>query len=482
MKLIYTLPKEYAEKLERARAGETVDFYGNGSAYKQWTDINGVFHSESNGPPDHPYYGTSEKRPDGSEKSTFSEYGDGIIDKQEELDSEKRVLLFDTDRDGVFDKRVTLTAADNPDFFRVVEEERAPDGSWKKFRDELMPTQIEQLPDDAKKKANDDPMSSEGKEALFFENPAQAWEGADVKQAAVDYGPSAVVQINSITSGNGRCTQAEIQKITTAFDNIFTKSLKCLEATNPEMAKKINDALGSGTHEVNVYCGFEGDWFPPDANAYAKYILFGCTSFFPCVIKINRGYLDNTLERVTYPADIHAGILQQTLLHELLHTLGFDNYSWNHGKGEDKTYSCSRYCSGCVTGFGANEDCVRCASTREEKMKCGVKYNAPFGLPTTPILLCDIQDHGTPNNAPVFCNPATSRIAKFFYCDGKTSIPELDELWSGWYCCDVCPCVRNCLSGGNDHAVSCVDSFGRYIPLPPGQLALDCDKPPPFCR
>jgi len=139
----YPAIKAFQEKVERARAGETVDFSGSGSATRIWFDENGVRHYESHGPPHNPYRYTSETAPDGAKKTTYSARDDGIIDTLEEQRGDgKRVKLYDTDRDGVFDKRETLMVTDDPQFFRAIDERRTPGGEWETVRNELVPTTI----------------------------------------------------------------------------------------------------------------------------------------------------------------------------------------------------------------------------------------------------------------------------------------------------------------------------------------------------
>ncbi|MCL2625743.1 MAG: hypothetical protein FWD46_02865 [Cystobacterineae bacterium] len=504
----------YLEKIHRARAGETVDFYGDGSTYRQWTDANGVRHVEDNGPPHRPARAVVEKWPNGYYKRTFSEYGDGIIDKQEEIINGKRIELFDTDRDGVFDKRVTSKGeAGNPEFFRVIEQKRVPtcprdddEACWETppVRDDLMPIWIESLPNNAK--IGDDKIHSKLEEApFFFENPTQAWEGADAFQVEDVHAFTLITSpielgIQFIKIGDGHCTESETLKVMMAVSKILNKSLKCLQETNPAMAKKINETLESGNHRVNFHCGFENDPYvgnkpseeqPLGYSRGNKYEdgkwTYECTAAPSCTIKINREQLLR---------DAPPNELQETVLHELLHTLGFDNDDPNHDQGTSKTAACSRYCSDCSKrSEGASEspgvDCARCANTPEEKMKCGWKISYPFGTPTAGPPGCNTQQISESKYEGVACY-GSSRLVEYFFCDDSTyqetdalSQKSYEAVRAHWYCCETCPCVTNCLiTSNNNNGAPCRSSKGGPLPFPPG-TSLDpdlCDRPPPFCR
>jgi len=99
--------KEYEKKMQQVMAGEAVDFFGSGSSYRRWTDANGVVHLELKGSSHNQYRSASEERPDGSRKSIYSAYDDDKIDHQTEWVPGRLVVLYDRDRDGFFEERLT---------------------------------------------------------------------------------------------------------------------------------------------------------------------------------------------------------------------------------------------------------------------------------------------------------------------------------------------------------------------------------------
>jgi len=497
----YPILKEIEDKVERARAGETVDFANTGASFRMWTDENGAHHTESKGPPHNPYHGTSVTYPDGTYKGTHSNYGDGIIDYQEERGGGRTVKFSRTDklskaaRTRPFDKRVISMNASSDDFTRVIEQKRIPncpndhdEACWETLRDELVPTTVIQR---HKQETSDTKPVTTGDAAgvpNFFLDSAQAQKGTGTLQALLGPGDMSWefrfgmnVIINTSNQSKGQCTSAEADKILFAAADMLNKSLPCLQANHSKMAEAVEKALSRG-HFVDFYCGFEGEYIPPSEGTlgFARPKLkdlegnWICNATFPCTIKINRDYL-NAQGRYT---NTKPNNIRSTLLHEFLHALGFnvDNPT-AHDEGTDETYSCSRYCGGCtLENNGAPEhssvDCARCADTRERKLWCGHKKVYGLGEPYNDLVCgCKLLDPlGFCGQYAMSCTQ--NIVEQWLFCDGT-----IYGVGSS-VCCAECPDALpdRPYRQWCEHTVENWEE-ARFLPIYDG-----CKEPPHFCQ
>jgi len=132
--------KDFAEKRERVRQGETVDFWGDGTQSRVWFDEKGVRYMESNGPPHKPYRYTSETWPDGSKITRFYENADdGIIDRQIEKTPGKEIQLYDRNRAGFFNEELTLITLESGMIHHILKKRTSATEEWKVVKDSVIP-------------------------------------------------------------------------------------------------------------------------------------------------------------------------------------------------------------------------------------------------------------------------------------------------------------------------------------------------------
>ncbi|MCL2626509.1 MAG: hypothetical protein FWD46_06825 [Cystobacterineae bacterium] len=462
--------KKLEDKVAQARAGQAVDFDEDGFAeYRQWVDDEGVRYAEIKNR-DNKTRSSFTTWPDGSYLHTFSEYADGIIDFQEERKNGQTLQSYDTYRNGNFDRRVKFVPADNPLFVRVLHQKLNNNGQWTS-EESLQPLTVEGLVDlslpnpatPTPPPQRPDPIPR----TLYFENPSQPWKNTAPHQAlptphnlAVEFNFGFRIIQNHEGKKDG-CTPEETEILLGAIADISRQSLGCLALSNPLMADSLSYAL-SGNHTVDIYCGFENEpeFMAPlpgmRAMAFARatalqHGMWACPINTPCSLKLNRDFLNN--------ATLPPNEFQQALLHEFLHTLGFDvDNLENHSQAEDKVSSCARYCSGCAL-YGSrqlpnpNADCARCANSKDKKEMCGLQIDYPLGAPQGESLICGQTLSG--ENAAC----TQSRVAQYAYCDGSPANNEGSE----WYCCETCP-VEN--------GLPCMDTTPLNL----------CYETPPACR
>jgi len=130
--------KEWGEKMARVRAGEAVDFYGDGSKFRVWHK-DGVRYSESIGPPNNPYRSTSEVRPDGTEIDRYDAEGDGILESEIQRTPGREVQLYNRNRAGFFNERLTLTTLETGMIHRILSKRTSKDEEWKAIEDSVVP-------------------------------------------------------------------------------------------------------------------------------------------------------------------------------------------------------------------------------------------------------------------------------------------------------------------------------------------------------
>jgi hypothetical protein len=126
--------------MAQARAGETVDLYGDGSSFRIWTDANGVKYAESKGPPYDSSRSTSETWPDGFYKRTYSAKDDDIIDNQIERRPGHEVQFYDRKRRGFFGERLTLKILHETGMIhRILSKRTSEAEDWKEIENSVVP-------------------------------------------------------------------------------------------------------------------------------------------------------------------------------------------------------------------------------------------------------------------------------------------------------------------------------------------------------
>ena len=370
----------YEKKVEQARAGETVDFYGDGSTFRMWTGENGVLHTESKGTADNPYHYVSATYPDGSSEITYSASADGIIDFQKERLVDGTVIEhhYGTLRDGDFDKRVTYTEGPEEDTVRIVIEQRTLEGEWQKEEEFVRPNLISCDQTDAGTNSN----SNMTVPLVPQQSAQQKTHGAALEESAAErsgilynyepFGGKGELGITILTGPDvtKHCTPEQGLKILSALEAMFELYMRCLHKTNPKMTAEIDRVMSSKDYVVNIGCRVLENNTPAAATPYS------CTAKSPCKIWFNSNRI-NVLSEMK---------LQETMLHEFLHTVGFDvdNPARHDREQNDKTYSCGRYCTGCAgrTTSQSSTDCARCADTLERK-KLSTLVLRPAGRKST---------------------------------------------------------------------------------------------------
>jgi len=374
--------KAYDEKMKRAQAGEVVDFSGNGYTYQTRTDANGVVYSESNGPPHAPSRSTSEMRPDGSYKSTYSANGDGIIDRQIERTPGREVIFYDRNRDGFFEERLTQEANyETGMILRTLETRNPGEEAWTiKEKGEFPPPHGEDIKKNTHERLDTTSTLSKAVESEWMADVLPG-EASASDQVEWKLGHQIVVQGNSQGlpfDGKTQCSFDDLKKIQSALDSVMSKSMSCLEETNLNAANKLKDITKEG-RQVRINCELR---FNSPYDAVASTLNTpgwdSCKVGTPCNISIKRSYLRS-------PSTTEMSI-QETLLHELLHVSGVPANAETHDNGNDEIYSCGRYCAGgSSAGTGApssnpKQDCERCAGanpTPKAKERCDKEKGPP---------------------------------------------------------------------------------------------------------
>jgi len=462
--------KEFAKMAERVHAGETVDFLGDGSSYRRWTDANGVEYSQSNGPPNNPSRSTSELWPNGYYKSTHSAYADGIIDNQDERWPGREIQLSDKQRRGFFDERLTLTFIPETGMIhRILEKRDSAEGAWTVIeKGEVPPSGGHPKKKDMNEPANTFPALSKTvksgmKVSVELGNGQLLW----------DAGYNVFIQGNGAGDrfgGNAQCDLGDAIKIKEALELVIGNILHCLAGIHPDASRNIQDILldgAPGRHRVWINCELK-DWSPYDAVA-DSYLDSGwnyCKLGTPCRISFNQ----NELKQMSLLK------LQYTLLHEFLHVSGVRHDPATHDNGNDRIYSCARYCSGCIPGvYGApqnpNTDCVRCANNVTNKRMCrGYKAELLFA-PCMPL----VDEECPPNLVCVFHSAEVCGDVFLADCDGSTSFEWLYSVR-----CGTCSrYYRNGMLAFTEcTGVSEATCRSSYLQL----YAHDsCNQRPPFC-
>ena len=341
-----------------------------------------------------------------------------------------RITTWDTDLDGTMDRRETATY--DPDagtVHVVVEVDPENDGSFVTASDTTEP-----IPRDA------GPAKCDG---------AQGFPLVPSLGSSLRFGSAGDVSVPYNDDGSGgRCTKPRAQRIVKAVDCALDHGFKCLENTNDALAKRL---LSTFAHET-LYFGCGNSCAGTDATTIP---WLGIPGFRDGKINFNPNDLDAMSD------DELCGVT----LHEMLHWAGEGlGDTAAHDKGDDRTYSCGRYCGRCNSRgpdpaadgkpAGPNADCARCAGTEAEKARCGIKKDE-VDIICPELSLCHAGLAGN-----LACT--TCRGLQPLFCDGTT--PAL--LGPTFLCCETCP------SGYRNTDEPCPKS---------GSGALSCGQKPPEC-
>jgi len=464
--------KERERQMQRAMAGETVDFYGDGSEYRRWTDANGVEHVESKGPPHNPYRVTSEERPDGSRKSIYSAYGDDKIDHQTEWVPGRLVVLYDRDRDGFFEERLTEELNYEAETARhILEKRERGEERWTVIKDFVEPFSAgrgrprSDFEEFKKKDARE-----QSAHPRVFESGWIAERATSVAQTEWEIGIGVVVIGNvhgEPFNGKRQCGPFETMKLARALEYVMNDSINCLRAVNPKIAEAIWEAT-MPDRQVRIDCEL------PDFSLYTAFSddrrtpgWAQCRIGTPCRISFNKLDLQEWLNE--------KGI-REMLLHELQHVAGIEIKSReDHDKNkDDEVYSCGRLCSGCDPSPQSNIDCARCARTRETKQLCGHKIVYGLGRPYND-LVCGCKRAYPLGNCYEYADSCTQNIVEqSLFCDGT--------IWNDG-AGSLSVCCAECADALPDRPYRwwCEYTIKNWEEVRFLPIHDFCNKPPPFC-
>lgn len=217
------------------------------------------------------------------------------------------------------------------------------------------------------------------------------------------------------------------------------KRLSCLDDASAALAAQVRSALSS----KKLYIGCDNAC--PAADATTTSPSFGPFS----AGRMNLRSIFDTLA-----PDVACTIV----MHELMHFADAEMKA-DHENGEDRVYACARYCNKCVKRGNKMpppsdmDDCVACAESVPERMKCGVKNEVQRG--TCPNL--DLCHAGLSGNTT--CASCDVTVAKD--CKGQ----RIDDRET-FLCCAMCPATHTT----NDKPCSGSPT-----------LANSCNLQPPYC-
>jgi cysteine-rich repeat protein len=304
-----------------------------------------------------------------------------------------RVVLRDTDFDGVVDRRETDTFDLAAGTVRVVEEsDPEGDGTFVTIADNVM---------------------------LIGQNAGAPCNPNDGLPGALSRGGPRFRLIDIVipyNGGGGRCSRSQAERLSKALRCAYKQGRDCLLETNAGLAKELFDGL---LREDNLLIACGNSCPGSDAST-----LTG-VAWLDATMNWNPSILEG-------PGAVSDADLCTVMLHELLHWRGEGlGDSAAHDKGIDRTYSCGRYCGGCTSRGpappGPNVDCARCAGTEAEKRHCGLKETEQ-DIPCNPsYTLCHAGLAG--NRACETCRGLQQQ-----YCDDTNT-----SAASTFSCCQTCP-------------------------------------------
>jgi hypothetical protein len=348
--------------------------------------------------------------------TSFDLNQDGTTETQETLQPAKRVIVKDSDGDGTYDWRRTDTFDWTAlTVHTVIETAPNNDGAFVVASDETNPAREAKCPVPA---ANPNAAPCE----VFPSGGANYSLGSDHIGVYTNWGAT--------DSADGTCSSAHTEKIQRAFECAVGRVQTCLSDTNQEEFQRLGSALTAG--DLHMSCG---NHCPNDqaANTDRESDLapHGDMSWNPDA-------LDSMSEDEACSA----------ALHEMLHWSGAPDAGAGHGAGDDLVYACGRYCGGskgCTyssantpknCGVTPQQDCVVCAGTLDEKLKCGYRTQETQGTPWPGIC------HAGLGCIAGQCDDVQA-MGKYL-CDGTL-------LQTSTLCCNSCPAGCN---DSNDYPCS----------------------------
>ena len=378
----------------KAAMGLPADYDGDGVAEYITSITNGTLHSESDADGDgNPEYMSSrDAAGNGAERIDSDSDGQPEVETTWTVAPPIRLVLSDTDLDGIVDRRETDTADLTAGTVRVVEEsDPEGDGTFVVVADYVEPSGQRVA---AACNPNDGLPSTLNRGGPRFR----------LIDIVIPYGGT-----------GGRCSRAQAERLNTALRCAFKQGHDCLARTNAGLAKRLFDGLVRADNLV-IACGNRCPG--SDASTLSRFLWLDATM----------NWNPDIIDGATPLSDAD---LCTVMLHELLHWRGEGlGDQTAHDQGIDRTYSCGRYCGGCTSrgpsAPGPNVDCARCAGTENEKRKCGYQEKE-VEMSCPAYELCHGGLRG--NRACETC-----RGLQLQHCDG-TNRPTGPELT----CCQTCP-------------------------------------------
>ncbi len=347
---------------------------------------------------------------------------DGVPDFERSLSGAdggfSEVVLEDLDYDGAPDRRTTTVSTDDPDLLQFTREERvAADGGTPAF------SIIEQ--EMFSREAADGPGGCFGGTFPSGTGDTASLPGLPNVRVALD--------------GPGACTNAEAANTLQGLFSTLKEGIGCIEsAGNRPIGADLWLKLATAT--IDIGCGtLEGAW--------------GCTFV--------GGSLDTQHKILIDREHAREGCIGTTVVHELLHTAGY-NHSSKDGRNNE-WHACAEYCTRCDSCREGNEQnatrlCAMCTKGTD-RIVCG-RRDRPGRGENCQEMLGPLACYDEKN---AFFAPAQACTkVSFEYCDGTPR--GRDPA----YCTDICldgyivnkPCDR-LFFGGFENT---------------------CDEFPPFCR
>jgi len=452
--------QEWERNVERARAGEPVDFDGDGfEEYLQWTDEKGIIHVEIKSPAGS-FSWVSKLHPDGTKIILYDANGNGKLNKRVEENADSTIYFIASNGDGVFDERIVVTFDfENGEYIHVrVFEKLNSNGTWEETQRETKPLRQGM------------PFFSKTQENFLqgFVEPQYATSNTGGSRPEFqDIGNKLRLQ----TGGTGACNPEQAAKIREAFDTIFSKDskvLQCLSEANGEIAGRLREVnrtphanIDCVAHDKREQASVERPWDEKHLRQS------NCIPGEPqCTLSINPETFETLKSK---PNDF-----MSVMLHEYLHLLGFSGDK-DHNAGIDMVHSCGRYCANCsqvAGGLFTQSDqinCQKCAAGDPQR-EAMCKRKIIVSREPAPSYPCGFNNINNQTEL-VFCS--RFRCIQAFNCDGKyfpvhpPSILVNDKCNAG--CCEECHA---------DHKLMMCDA--RMLNLPDGTHD-SCNKEPPFC-
>jgi len=192
------------------------------------------------------------------------------------------------------------------------------------------------------------------------------------------------------SSSHGGCTAAQAKRISKAFADVFSTGLAELSSLGEAQIRETSIAKCLAKREAafldalisNVVNGTIA--FKNTTGSYSGRFSgtrFGCGISCADDGLVSAGQTDTVQrERVNLNMAQSDAELRDTILHELIHSAGYDGppgHSDADGDQKDSIYACARWCTGRGKESAANPqgeaetaDCFRCSATLQAKKEC----------------------------------------------------------------------------------------------------------------